>query len=75
MTTIHHRKVTLAKRYGTTARSIDNMVRDGRLPPPDFYMGRLPIWTDETIVANERAAAARRHSKTITKPTADDAAA
>jgi len=27
------------------------MVADGRLPKPDFYLGRLPIWTDETLDA------------------------
>jgi hypothetical protein len=35
------------------------MVEDGRLPPPDMWMGKLPMWSDETIEANERAAAAR----------------
>jgi hypothetical protein len=67
---IHHRKIGLARRYEVTVRAIDYMVRDGRLPPPDFFLGRLPIWTDESIVANERAAAARRPSKPISKETA-----
>jgi|GraSoiStandDraft_4_1057263.scaffolds.fasta_scaffold2918313_1 hypothetical protein len=42
---------SLAGRYDVTIRTAERMVADGRLPRPDFYLGRLPIWTDETLDA------------------------
>ena len=54
------RRRQLATRYQVTTRTIDRMIEDGRLPPPDLYNGKAPLWSDEKIEANERAAAARR---------------
>jgi hypothetical protein len=60
------RQPQLAKRYSTTIRTIQRMRDDGRIPPPDLYLGLYPLWTEETIEANERAAALRAPpSKTI----------
>jgi hypothetical protein len=56
----HYRRADLAARYQVDLRTVANMVADGRLPPPDFYLGRFPIWHFESIENNERAAAARR---------------
>jgi hypothetical protein len=46
---------SLASRYDVTVRTAERMVRDGRLPKPDFYLGKLPIWTDETLDAADAA--------------------
>ncbi len=50
------RRKQLAARYSTCTRTIDRMVEDGRLPEPDFYIGKLPMWSEEKIEAQERAA-------------------
>jgi hypothetical protein len=68
---VFFRKRQLAQRYGVTIRTLERMVGDGRLPAPDLRLGRLPMWSDEIITANERRAAAERHpSKPISKETA-----
>jgi hypothetical protein len=60
-----HRQPQLAKRYACDVRTIQRMRRDGRLPPPDLYIP-FPLWSDETLEANERSAALRAPpSKTI----------
>jgi hypothetical protein len=44
------RKKAVAKRYGdVNERSIPRMVADGRLPPPDLYNGRFPLWSEQTL--------------------------
>ena len=50
------RKKQLAERYSTHTRSIDRMVKDGRLPKPSIFMGSLPLWDEAEIEANEAAA-------------------
>jgi hypothetical protein len=38
------RKKQLALRYGTTDRSVERMVKDGRIPEPDLYLAlQLPF--------------------------------
>jgi hypothetical protein len=65
------RKREFAARYGITIRTLERMVGDGRLPAPDLRLGRLPMWSDEIVTANERRAAAEcRPSKPISKETA-----
>ncbi len=54
------RKKQLADRYQTCTRTIDRMAKDGRLPPPDFYNGKLPMWDEEKVEAAERAAVQRQ---------------
>jgi len=66
------RKRQLAARYGVHVRTIDRMVDDGRLPRPDIFMGKLPMWSDETIAANERRATTERQPP---NPIAQEAAA
>jgi hypothetical protein len=39
----HH----LADRYGVDVRNIDKMRVDGRLPPPDVFIGRTPLWDED----------------------------
>ena len=54
------RKKQVAERYCVDERTVDRMVKDGRLPPP-FYLpgGRIPFWDDDVLDANDRAAALR----------------
>jgi hypothetical protein len=53
------RKRQLAKRYGVSERTIDRMRSEGRLSQPDLYAGRYPLWGEETVEADERAAILR----------------
>jgi hypothetical protein len=53
------RKKHLAERYSRNPRTIERMCLDGRLPPPDFWVGRSPHWYEQTIVDNEKQALAR----------------
>jgi hypothetical protein len=58
------RKKAVAKRYGDmNERSIPRMVADGRLPPPDLYNGRFPLWAEDTLDAHDRARLARREAR------------
>ena len=51
------RKNAVAVRYSTTPRNVERMVEDGRLPPPDFYNGRFPLWGEDKLDENDRRAA------------------
>ena len=51
------RKTAVAERYSVDERTVDRMKNDGRLPPPDFYNGRFPMWGEDTLDASDRAAA------------------
>jgi hypothetical protein len=53
------KKPSVARRYDTTPRSVDRMVEDKRLPPPDFYLGPIPFWYEKTLDENDRRAALR----------------
>jgi hypothetical protein len=59
------RKRAVAMRYGNIhERSIARMVADGRLPPPDFYSGRFPLWSEATLDGHDRTATlARREAR------------
>ncbi len=50
-------RLDLARRYKTTDRNIDLLWRAGKLPPPDIYRGRSPLWSDETLDEHDRDAA------------------
>ena len=54
------RKGDLAKRYKRTPRSIDDLVRDEILPPPDLYQNRVPLWDEGKLDAHDAAAAVSR---------------
>ena len=53
----YFRKRGVAERYGVHERSVDRMKDDGRLPPPDFYIGRFPLWGEDTLDESDRRAA------------------
>jgi hypothetical protein len=59
----YYGRLDLAKRYKTTDRNIDLMWRAKKLPPPDMYRGRSPLWSDETLDEHDRAAAVELHAK------------
>jgi hypothetical protein len=48
------RDADLSKRYGRTARTINEWKRKGILPPPDMTIQERDYWKPETIEANER---------------------
>ena len=56
-------KKAMARRYDASERTIDRASRDGRLPPPDFYLGRLPRWGERKLDAHDREAARKRLAK------------
>ena len=53
------RKRAVADRYGTTTRNIELKVRDGTLPPPEYF-GRFPIWDEELLDEHDRRRALTR---------------
>jgi hypothetical protein len=51
------RKKQVARRYGDVhERTIPRMVADGRLPPPDLFNGRFPLWSEDLLDAHDRKA-------------------
>jgi predicted site-specific integrase-resolvase len=69
------RKRTVAERYGINVRTLERMVKDGRLPPPNFYIGRSPFWAENDLEAHDRQAATAPRPKmkrtaTVQPPTA-----
>ena len=51
------RKRGVATRYAVDERTVDRMARDGRIPPPKYLPGsRLPIWVEQELDENDRAA-------------------
>ena len=68
-------RLDLASRYKTTDRNIDLLWRAGKLPPPDIYRGRSPLWSDETLDEHDRAAAIalRASRKPVTTDTKSEA--
>jgi hypothetical protein len=65
------RKDDLRARYLLkTGRSVNNRVKAGTLPPPDFHVGEIPYWYQTTIEKHERKAAkaaaeAKRDPQTV----------
>jgi hypothetical protein len=52
------RKKAVALRYGYESdRSVDRAVAAGRLPKPDFYQSRFPLWSVHTLDAFDAALA------------------
>jgi transposase len=50
----------IAERWGTTTRTIDRYQKDGRLPPPDYYISKRPRWIEHKVEQAERTALTRR---------------
>jgi predicted DNA-binding transcriptional regulator AlpA len=56
------RKQMLATRYGVNVRTVERMVKDGRIPKP-IYLGKFPLWDSDLLDANDRAAAVARPAR------------
>ena len=48
-----HRKSALLSLFNPPLpnSTLYDMLRDRRIPPPDAYNGRTPLWSDETVEA------------------------
>jgi hypothetical protein len=57
MSKTYLRKKGVAARYGVDPRTVPRMVKDKRIPPPDLYNGRFPLWDEATLDASDREAA------------------
>ena len=70
--TRHLTRTDVAVHYGITAASVSKAVERGSLPPPDYHVGRTPIWMPETLDAwtrPGRGAGGGRPRKTTRKDT------
>ena len=63
MSKTYLRKRQVAERYQTTDRNVERMAADGRIPKPDFYNGRFPLWDAAALDASDRAATMRAQPK------------
>lgn len=53
------RRAAVAERYQVDVRTVPRMVKDGRLRPPDLFNGRMPLWSEAGLDADDTAAALR----------------
>jgi predicted DNA-binding transcriptional regulator AlpA len=58
--TVWKRKRQVRARYGDCSdRTIDRMVKAGKLPPPQYPLGtKVPFWDEAELDASDKAAAA-----------------
>jgi hypothetical protein len=56
-------KRKVGERYSWSTRSVLRAAADGRVPPAEYPLGpKRPLWDQEKLEANERAAVTRRAS-------------
>jgi len=67
------RKAKVAERYDVDPRTVPRMVEDGRLRPPDLYNGRIPLWDEDKLDADdeEREAKARAEREALARREAE----
>jgi hypothetical protein len=59
--TRYHSKSDLADRYRVVTRTVDRWRVDGLFPEPDLILPNgAPRWSDELVVAHERAAVGKK---------------
>jgi hypothetical protein len=59
--TRYHSKSDLADRYRVVTRTVDRWRDNGLFPEPDLILPNgAPRWSDELVVAHERAAVGRK---------------
>jgi hypothetical protein len=58
MTKRYLRLASVAGRYDYDKRSIERLVKAGKLPPPHHYMGNAPLWDEDALDAHDAAQAA-----------------
>ena len=66
--TVWKRKRQVRERYGNCSdRTVDRMVKAGKLPAPQFPFGnRVPMWSEAALDASDAAAAAAYRNQTAT---------
>jgi hypothetical protein len=48
------RKDGVRERYGwRTTKSVDRAWKEERIPPPDLYQGKFPLWLEATLDAHD----------------------
>jgi hypothetical protein len=63
MSTRNYRKRGLKERYDCCEKTIDRRRKAGLIPEPDFYVGPIPYWTDETLDKADKEAAKRSRER------------
>jgi hypothetical protein len=59
--TRYHSKNDLADRYRVVVRTVDRWRVDGLFPEPDLILPNgAPRWSDELVIAHERAAVGKK---------------
>jgi hypothetical protein len=53
----NYRKRGLEKRYDVCEKTVDRRRKKGLIPPPDFYVGPIPYWTEKTLDQADKEAA------------------
>jgi hypothetical protein len=59
------KKKDLARRYRNCIKTVERMWKDGRIPEPDIWNAKSPLWSEESLEKHERitmAASTRRSS-------------
>ena len=60
------RKKAVRDRYGyQSERSVDRAVKDGRIPPPDIYQSRFPLWREDSLDSHDAALARAQVNRTV----------
>jgi len=54
------RKKAVAERYGVTTRTVETMVQDKRIPAPDLYNARSPLWREDKLNRADKEVAKAR---------------
>jgi predicted DNA-binding transcriptional regulator AlpA len=58
-TRLAYRKADLSAALGISERTIERELSAGRFPRPDLHIGKMPLWTPETIRAWVESGGAR----------------
>ena len=61
------RKKSVRARYGDVCnKTVERMVLDGRLPPPEYFGdSRIPFWDEEKLDASDRKATLRPRTRRV----------
>jgi hypothetical protein len=48
------KKKDLARRYGNCIKTVERMWKEGRIPPPDIWNAKSPLWSEDSLEKHER---------------------
>jgi hypothetical protein len=48
------KKKDLARRYRNTIKTVERMWKDGRIPEPDIWNAKSPLWSEASLEKHER---------------------